>query len=85
MILITGGAGHVVKQDIDIIVIDNLSTGFQKTIDALENIKNFEFVNLDLKEFDKVEYTKMKEKMKLEPKYNYLRLIIKSVYKWEKN
>ena len=63
-ILITGGAGyigsHVVKQLLeltshDVIVIDNLSTGFQKTIDILQNIRKFEFINLDLKEFDKVE------------------------------
>lgn len=63
MILITGGAGyiasHVAKQLLenkqDIIIIDNLSTGFQKTIDTLQNINNFDFINLDLKEFYKVE------------------------------
>jgi UDP-glucose 4-epimerase len=63
MILITGGAGyigsHVVKQLLeqneDLIVVDNLSTGFQKTIDTLQIVKKFNFINLDLKEFHKVE------------------------------
>jgi len=39
----------------DIIVLDNLSTGFQSTIDTLQKIKKFDFINLDLKEFEKVE------------------------------
>ena len=63
MILITGGAGyigsHVVKklleQGEEIIVLDNFSTGFQETINTLQSIKKFEFISLDLKEFDKVE------------------------------
>lgn len=63
MILITGGAGyigsHVVKelleQNQELIVVDNLSTGFQTTIDALQKIKQFNFINLDLKDFYKVE------------------------------
>ncbi len=63
MILITGAAGyigsHVAKQLLldgkEIIVIDNLSTGFQSTIDTLQKIKAFNFINLDLKEFEKVE------------------------------
>jgi UDP-glucose 4-epimerase len=62
MILITGGAGyigsHVAKQLLeqarDIIVIDNLSTGFQSTIDTLQKIKKFDFINLDLNDFEKV-------------------------------
>jgi len=63
MILVTGGAGyigsHVVKKllelDEDVIVLDNLSTGFQKTIATLQKIKEFDFINLDLKEFEKIE------------------------------
>lgn len=63
MILITGGAGYIgshvtkqlLEQDRDIIVIDNLSTGFQSTISTLQKIKKFNFINLNLKEFDKVE------------------------------
>lgn len=62
-ILITGAAGyigsHVAKQLLEqnqkIIVLDNLSTGFQSNIDTLQKIKKFEFINLDLKEFEKVE------------------------------
>ena len=62
MILITGGAGyigsHVAKQLLelnkDIVVVDNLSTGFQSTIDILQKVKKFDFIKLDLKEFDKV-------------------------------
>ena len=63
MILITGGAGYIgshvakqlLEQDKDIVVVDNLSTGFQSTIDALQKIKKFDFIKLDLKEFDKIE------------------------------
>ncbi len=62
MILITGGAGYIgshvakqlLEQDRDIIVIDNLSTGFQRTIDTLQKIKKFDFINLDLNDFEKV-------------------------------
>ena len=62
MTLITGGAGyigsHVAKQLLeakkDIVIIDNLSTGSLKTIDTLQKIKPFKFIELDLKEFDKV-------------------------------
>ena len=63
-ILITGAAGyigsHVAKQllmttDHTITIIDNLSTGSSKTLDTLKGIKDFMFVKLDLKEFDKVE------------------------------
>jgi len=62
-ILITGGAGyiggHVAKQlleytDNEILILDNLSTGSIKTLDTLKKIRDFEFVKLDLKEFDKV-------------------------------
>lgn len=63
MILVTGGAGyigsHVVKQlleqDKEIVVLDNLSTGLKSSIDTLQKIKKFIFLELDLKEFEKVE------------------------------
>ena len=62
-VLVTGGAGyigsHVVKQLLetttyDIVVLDNLSTGVQKTLDSLREIREFEFVQLDLGGFDDV-------------------------------
>lgn len=62
-ILITGGAGyigsHVVKQLLEttsynIIILDNLSTGSIKTLDTLKRIRDFKFIELDLKEFDKI-------------------------------
>ncbi len=62
-ILITGAAGyigsHVAKQllettDHTITILDNLSTGSRKTLDTLKSIRDFTFVKLDLKEFDKV-------------------------------
>ncbi len=63
-ILITGAAGyigsHVAKQLLettkhDITILDNLSTGNMKTLETLKTIRNFKFIKLDLKEFDKVE------------------------------
>lgn len=63
-ILITGGAGyigsHVAKQllettEYSITILDNLSTGYQQTIDILKQIRSFDFINLDLKEFEKVD------------------------------
>ncbi|RRS32172.1 MAG: UDP-galactose-4-epimerase [Epsilonproteobacteria bacterium (ex Lamellibrachia satsuma)] len=62
-ILITGGAGyigsHVAKQLLEttghqITILDNLSTGSTATLDTLKRIRDFTFVRLDLKEFDKV-------------------------------
>ena len=62
-ILITGGAGyigsHVAKQllettNYNIVILDNLSTGSLKTLDTLKTIREFKFIELDLKEFDKV-------------------------------
>jgi UDP-glucose 4-epimerase len=68
-ILVTGGAGyigsHVVKlllenSDHDITILDNLVTGFQKTIDTLmaiakENGANLNFIQEDLSDFKKIE------------------------------
>lgn len=62
MILITGGAGyigsHVVKQllkyEQDLLVIDNFSTGFSSTIETLQKIRSFNFIELDLKDFEKL-------------------------------
>jgi UDP-glucose 4-epimerase len=63
-ILITGGAGyigsHVTKQLLkttihNITVLDNLSTGHQETLNILEKIRDFNFIKLDLKDFDAVE------------------------------
>jgi UDP-glucose 4-epimerase len=73
MILVTGGAGyigsHVAKQLLEknkeIIIVDNLSTGFQETIDTLQKIKKFDFINLDLKEFKKVEQIFQKYSIKI--------------------
>lgn len=62
-ILITGAAGyigsHAAKQLLEttnhnITILDNLSTGSTVTIDTLKTIRNFEFIELDLKEFNKV-------------------------------
>lgn len=71
-ILVTGGAGyigsHVVKQLLEsntceVVVIDNLSTGFIKTIKQLQSIKNFSFFKEDLKNLDKIEEIFCKEKI----------------------
>ncbi|WP_273266006.1 UDP-glucose 4-epimerase GalE [Flexistipes sinusarabici] len=63
-ILVTGGAGyigsHVVKQlleftEHEIIILDNLSTGRESTLETLKSIRDFTFIKLDLKEFHEVE------------------------------
>jgi len=63
-ILITGGAGyigsHVAKQILkdsthNLTVLDSLVTGFEETIDSLRTIREFDFVRLDLSEWDRVE------------------------------
>lgn len=70
-ILITGGAGyigsHTAKQllettSYEITILDNLSTGNIKTINTLKTLREFEFINLDLKEFDKIKELLGKEK-----------------------
>lgn len=59
-ILITGGAGyigsHVAKQllektNYNISIIDNLSTGSTQTLETLRKMREFKFIELDLKEF----------------------------------
>ena len=63
-ILITGGAGyigsHLVKQllqttDNEIVVLDNLVTGFENTITILQKIRNFKFINEDLSNWQKID------------------------------
>ena len=67
-ILVTGAAGyigsHVVKQlleqtDYEIIIINNLSTGFETTIDTLKSLdstnKRIKYYNQDLSDWEKVE------------------------------
>ncbi len=63
-ILITGGAGyigsHVAKQILEnsndnLTILDNLSTGNIKTLQALESIREFNFIEMDLKDFEQVE------------------------------
>ena len=62
-ILITGGAGyigsHVTKQLLEttnhtVTILDNLSTGSTVTLGTLRTLREFTFIELDLKEFDKV-------------------------------
>jgi len=63
-ILITGGAGyigsHVVKllledTDNEVVVLDSLITGFQSTIDTLQTIRSFKFIEADLSNWDMIE------------------------------
>lgn len=67
-ILVTGAAGyigsHVVKQlleqtNYEIIIIDNLSTGFETTIDTFKSLdstnKRIKYYNQDLSQWEKVE------------------------------
>ncbi|QCT93932.1 UDP-glucose 4-epimerase GalE [Caminibacter mediatlanticus TB-2] len=63
MILVTGGAGyigsHVVKlllenSNEDIVVIDNLVSGFKSTIDTLQKIRPFKFIETDLSNWDEI-------------------------------
>ncbi|MBQ4646311.1 MAG: UDP-glucose 4-epimerase GalE [Candidatus Gastranaerophilales bacterium] len=56
MILVTGGAGYIgshcvlslLENKQEVVVFDNLSTGFQETIDELKKIGNLKFIKGDL-------------------------------------
>ncbi len=63
-ILITGGAGyigsHVAKllledSDHELVIIDDLSTGFYETIETLKNIRDFDFIEADLSNWSEIE------------------------------
>ena len=62
-ILVTGGAGyigsHLVKQLLqtnnEIVVLDNLVTGFKDTIKTLQKIKDFKFIEENLSNWQKIE------------------------------
>ncbi len=63
-VLVTGGAGyigsHVVKlllenTENEVTVIDNLVTGFESTIDELKKIRDFDFIKIDLSNWDEIE------------------------------
>jgi UDP-glucose 4-epimerase len=71
MILVTGAAGyigsHVTKKLLEqgeiIVALDNFSTGIPKSIESLQKIKKFDFINLDLKEFIQVRDVFLKYKI----------------------
>lgn len=59
-VLITGGAGfigsnlceHFVRQEFDVVCLDNLSTGFLHNIEALKGYPNFRFIEGDIRNID---------------------------------
>lgn len=61
-VLITGGAGYVgshaalffLKKGYKVVVLDNLSTGFQGAAEVLKKYGNLEFYQTDLRDFPKV-------------------------------
>lgn len=63
-ILVTGGAGyigsHVAKlllenSGYELVIIDNLSTGFYETIETLKGIRDFDFIEADLSNWNEIE------------------------------
>lgn len=69
-ILITGGAGYIgshavlrcIKEGHEVIVIDNLSTGHQATIETLKKQGHIKFYKADLKSFEEINKVFEKEK-----------------------
>lgn len=59
-LLITGGAGfigsnlceHFVRKGYDVVCLDNLSTGFMRNIDLLNECRNFHFIEGDIRNLD---------------------------------
>lgn len=69
-VLITGGAGyvgshavlHYLKNNYEVVVIDNLIHGHQKTIDVLKNFGELTFYKTDLRDVDALDKIFSKEK-----------------------
>ena len=84
-ILLTGGAGyigsHTLKQfletDNEIVVLDNLSKGSQKSIDDLQNLREFNFVKMDLNDFDGVKKLFKEQKFPAQRTHDLLQKIQK--------
>ena len=64
-ILVTGGAGYIgshvaklllEKTNHNLTILDNLSTGFYEAIKTLKGIRDFDFVERDLSNWNEVEY-----------------------------
>lgn len=63
MILITGGAGYVgshcvlelLKNNYDVLIFDNLSTGHIETVETLKNFGNVDFIKGDLTDENSIE------------------------------
>ena len=62
MILVTGGAGYIgshcvmalLKQNNDVVIFDNLSTGHIETVETLKKYRHVEFQKGDLTNFDDI-------------------------------
>lgn len=59
-LLITGGAGfigsnlceHFVRKGYDVVCLDNLSTGFKRNVEPLNECRNFHFIEGDIRDLD---------------------------------